>query len=232
MSVPWTTVAAFGVESAGSFMDNDAEMKLWTDFDDVFFLPEEGGEEAADTPPVPIPRYSLIEVEFKKDKVDLLAIHRYLSERCLRIEGKHKDADGYYVPNLRPFDMPVPKNVIAQTKPGALESILDWLGNDAHAVDPAEINARFHGEANMLQADEKAVLAYKSGRDTLIITNKRIFMIDVKGLSGSRIAYRSVPYSSLRAFSVESAGSWDRDTEFQFWIKVRILYLNAFYAFK
>jgi hypothetical protein len=75
----------------------------------------------------------------------------------------------------------------------------------------------------MLQADEKAVLAYKNGRDLFILTNKRIFIIDVKGLSGSRIAYKSVPYSSIRAFSVESAGSWDRDTEFQCWIKVRLV---------
>lgn len=218
MTVPWTTVAAFGVESAGSFMDNDSEVKLWTDFDDVFFLPETAGAE--NDPPIPIPRYSLIEVEFTKDKVDLLAIHRYLSERCLRVEGKHKDADGYFVPNLRPYDMPISQNVVAQTKAGALESLIDWIGDDAHIIDPAEINAKFHGDTHMFQADEKAVLAYKSGRDMFILTNKRIFIIDVKGLSGSRIAYKSVPYSSIRAFSVESAGSWDRDTEFQFWIKV------------
>jgi hypothetical protein len=139
------------------------------------------------------------------------------------VEGKHKDADGYFVPNLRPYDIPVSQNVVAQTNPGVLESLLDWIGNDAHIIDPAEINDKFHGDTHMLQADEKAVLAYKNGRDLFILTNKRIFIIDVKGLSGSRIAYKSVPYSSIRAFSVESAGSWDRDTEFQCWIKVRLV---------
>jgi hypothetical protein len=217
MSIPWTTITAFGVQSAGSFMDKDSEMMLWTDFDDVFYPPKDGD----DPPPPPIPRFSYIKVDFQKDRVDMFAIHRYLSERCLRVEGNHKDADGYYVPNLRPYDMPVLQNTLT-TPPGTLDSLLSWLGDDAHAINPSEIQSKFH-DLQLLQADEKAVLAYKCGRDILTLTNKRIFIIDVKGFSGKRIAYKSVPYSSIRAFSVESAGSWDRDTEFALWIKVRII---------
>jgi len=215
-SLPWTTVTAFGVKSAGSFMDKDSECLIWTDFDDIWYPPTEGEDSP---PPPPIPRRSFIELDFQKDKVDLMAVHRYLSERCLRVEGGHKDADGYYTPNLRPYDMPVSPDIMAPTKPGALDAVLGWLGNDAHALNPAELNAQLHGDTKMLQDDERAVLAYKAGRDTLVFTNKRIFIIDVQGMSGKRIAYKSVPYSSVRSFAVESAGSWDTDSEVKIWGK-------------
>merc|ERR1712190_106919 len=51
------------------------------------------------------------------------------------------------------------------------------------------------------------------GRDMLVFTTKRVLLVDVQGLSGKRVEWKSVPYASLRAFSVESAGSWDRDAE-------------------
>jgi len=213
-SIPWTSITAFQVQSAGSFMDKDSEMMLWTDFDDVFNPPKDNSD---DPPPPPIPRYSYIKIDFQKDRVDLFVIHRYLSERCLRAEGGRKDVDGYYVPNLRPYNMPVSQDIFT-SKPGTLDSLLSWLGNDAHAVNASEVNAQFHS-MQLFQTDEKAVLAYKCGRDTLILTNKRVFIVDLQGFSGKRVAYKSVPYSSIRSFSVESAGSWDLDAEFTLWIK-------------
>eukprot|EP00590_Aulacoseira_subarctica_P012273 CAMPEP_0172418848 /NCGR_PEP_ID=MMETSP1064-20121228/5295_1 /TAXON_ID=202472 /ORGANISM="Aulacoseira subarctica , Strain CCAP 1002/5" /LENGTH=606 /DNA_ID=CAMNT_0013157975 /DNA_START=12 /DNA_END=1829 /DNA_ORIENTATION=+ len=215
-SVPWTTVTAFGVTTAGSFTDKDSEMMIWTHFDDVYYPPKENQESP---PPPPIPRRSFIEIDVQKDKVDLMAIHRYLSERCLRVEGCHKDKDGYYVPNIRPYDMPVSSDITAPTRPGALDLVLGWLGNDAHAIDPIEVHSQLHGDTHMLQHDEKVVLAYKNGRDMLVFTNKRVFIIDTKGHSGKKICFVSVPYTSITAFSVESAGSWDADAEFKLWIK-------------
>jgi hypothetical protein len=76
ISIPWTTVSAFSVRTAGSWVDKDSEMCLWLDFDDVF-NPRRNKED--DPPPPPIPRRSWIEIDFQKDKVDVLMIHRYLS---------------------------------------------------------------------------------------------------------------------------------------------------------
>lgn len=191
-SLPWDTVKAFGVKSAGSFLDKDSELMIWPDFDDAFYPPKVNQDDA---PPPPIPRKTYIEIDFQKDKVDLMAIHRFLSERCLRVEGGQIDDDGYYVPNKRPFDMPVSPDIMAPTNPGALDSVLGWLGDDAHAIDPAELDVQLHGDARILQVDEKVVLAYKAGRDTLALTNKRIFVIDVQGFTGKRIAYVSYPYT-------------------------------------
>mmetsp|Transcript_13514 Transcript_13514/g.31479 ORF Transcript_13514/g.31479 Transcript_13514/m.31479 type:complete len:254 (-) Transcript_13514:187-948(-) len=56
-------------------------------------------------------------------------------------------------------------------------------------------------------------MGFKAGRDSLVLTSKRVLVIDVQGFTGRRIAYESTPYSSIRAFSVESAGTFDRDAE-------------------
>ena len=178
VSIPYTTVTAFGVRSAGSLLDKDSEMLIWTDFDDAYYPPEEDDDQP---PPPPIPRRSFLEIDFQKDRVDLMAVHRYLSERCLRIEGGHVDADCYHIPNLRPFDMPVSPDVMSPTPPGALEKILNFIGQDAVAIDPATLDAQFHGETRLFQPDEKVIFAYKTGRDTLVFSNKRIFIIDVQG---------------------------------------------------
>ena len=214
-SLPYTTLTAFAVETAGS-MDKDSELMLWTDFDDVYYPPKEDEDSP---PPPPIPRRTYLSIDFKKDAVDLFAVHRFMSERCLRVEGKHKDADGFYVPNLRPADMPVSPDILAPTKTGAIDKLMGYLGADAKAVDPAKVNAALHGDTHLLQADEKVVLAYKNGRDTLVFSNKRILLIDVKGMSGKRVAYKSFPYRSVRGFAVESAGSFDSDSELKIWLK-------------
>jgi len=45
---------------------------------------------------------------------------------------------------------------------------------DAEAVDE-----KFH-ESGLLQHDEHIAFAFKSGRDSLYLTNKRLFVIDVQ----------------------------------------------------
>ena len=72
---------------------------------------------------------------------------------------------------------------------------------------------RLQQEASMLIEGEIVAMAYVSGRDRSIFTNRRILMVDVQGWTGKKVQYTSIPYSSIRAFSVETAGSWDRDTE-------------------
>jgi len=103
--------------------------------------------------------------------------------------------------------------------PDALSNFLAWLGDDAHEINPSQLNEQMHGYNAMLQQDESVVLAYKAGRDNFIVTNKRIFLIDAKGFSGKRIRYISIPFPSIRAFAIESAGSWDTDAEVKLWTK-------------
>jgi len=220
-SLPWKSVSSFMVQSAGSFMDKDSEMILYPSFDDVFYPPKEDD----DPPPSPWPRLSEIEIDFQKDKVDLMAVHRYLSERILRYGGDDNNDDGAVEPTqgyndsgafvsaFRPSTVPIPSTTLDVTPPGAMEKMLGAITGNAKEIDPAEVEASLRGDVNMLQADEHVALAYKAGRDTLIFTTKRIISIDAKGFTGKKVAYISIPFHSVRGFEIQSAGSWDLDAE-------------------
>lgn len=216
LSIPWSTVQSFGVRSSGS-LDKDSEFMIWTDFDDITTPTGKDGSsdsdssdsEADDGPLMPIPRNSFLEFDFQKDSVDLTAVHRYLSERCLRTE------DG----GQMPWDVLVSPDLLKPASPNAVSSFISWLGDDASAVDPSELDQRLHTGTPMLQADEHIAMAYRVGRDMVIFTTKRILTMDTQGASGKRVEWVSVPYSSVRAFTVESAGTWDNDVELKIFCK-------------
>lgn len=205
VSVPWTTVTAFSVRSAGSWVDKDSEACFWLDFDDVF-NPMRANQD--DPPPPPIPRRSFLEIDFQKDKVDIVMVHRYLSERLMRVNGHH----------LMPHTSLVPSNLLVPSPPGTVENLVDWIGNNAAAIDSEAADEKLH-ETGILQDDEHVAFAFKSGRDSLYLTNKRLFVIDVQGMTGKRKEYMSVPMDVIRSWSVESAGSFDRDMELRVWFK-------------
>ena len=50
-----------------------------------------------------------------------------------------------------------------------------------------------------------------------VFTNKRIFAINVQGITGKKKDYTSLPYSKIQAFSVETAGIFDLDSELEIW---------------
>ena len=63
------------------------------------------------------------------------------------------------------------------------------------------------GEVSGLLVDgEKIVSAFKTMRDQLVFTNKRIVSIDVQGLTGKRKSFASLPYSKIQFFSVQTQG--------------------------
>jgi len=62
---------------------------------------------------------------------------------------------------------------------------------------------------------EVVVGAYKSIRDGVVFTNKRIIAINVKGLTGKKQDYTSMPYSKISTFSLETAGFFDLDSELE-----------------
>ncbi len=65
---------------------------------------------------------------------------------------------------------------------------------------------------------EEVQAAFILIRDTFIFTDKRLILIDVQGTSGKKVEYLSVPYKSIKYFSVETAGTFDRDAELKIWV--------------
>lgn len=67
---------------------------------------------------------------------------------------------------------------------------------------------------------EKEVIdkAYKLVRDMFIFTNRRLILVDVQGVTGKKVECRSIPYSKITSFSVETAGHLDLDAELKIWV--------------
>lgn len=62
-------------------------------------------------------------------------------------------------------------------------------------------------EVNGLLVEGETVLsAFKTIRDQLLFTNKRIISIDVQGITGKRKSFSSLPYSKIQFFSIQTVG--------------------------
>mgnify|MGYP000217211050 FL=1 len=68
-------------------------------------------------------------------------------------------------------------------------------------------NDEVRGEVDgLLIADEKVEFAFKTIRDQLVFTNKRIISIDVQGITGKRKSFATMPYSKIQSFSIQTPG--------------------------
>ena len=65
---------------------------------------------------------------------------------------------------------------------------------------------------------ECVIGAYKSVRDGVVFTNKRIITINIQGLTGKKQDYTSIPYNKISTYSLETAGFFDLDSELEIYI--------------
>lgn len=67
---------------------------------------------------------------------------------------------------------------------------------------------------------EQIIASFKTMRDGVVFTNKRLITINVQGLTGAKKDYSSLPYSKIQAFSVETPGMMEwgtADSELELW---------------
>lgn len=69
----------------------------------------------------------------------------------------------------------------------------------------------------LLVPEEQLMYAFRGMRDGIVLTNQRVFAINVQGLSGKKKDFTSLPYSKIQAFSMETAGMADLDSELELW---------------
>lgn len=88
---------------------------------------------------------------------------------------------------------------------------------NASYVKLAKIDPHKVGETvrPLLIQGEKIVSAYKAIRDFVIFTNMRIISVNVQGMTGKKKDFTSMPYSKVTAFSVETSGVFDLDSELE-----------------
>ena len=93
--------------------------------------------------------------------------------------------------------------------------LLDGLLGNASEIDPAQVQQEF---AQILAPNERVERAYVLIRDYFVFTDKRLVFVDKQGLTGSKVAYHSIPYRSITHFAIETAGAFDLDAELKIWI--------------
>jgi hypothetical protein len=74
----------------------------------------------------------------------------------------------------------------------------------------------------LLIQNEQIELGFKLIRDTFIFTNKRLILVDVQGITGSKVEYKSILYKSITRFSIETAGTFDLDAELKIWVSSEV----------
>lgn len=88
------------------------------------------------------------------------------------------------------------------------------LGNAG--VLPADTLEADYGR--LLVEGERIEIGFVVLRDTFVFTNRRLILVDVQGLTGSKIACQSIPYGRITRFSIETAGTFDLDAELRIWV--------------
>ena len=69
----------------------------------------------------------------------------------------------------------------------------------------------------MLVDGETVFASFRTVRDRVVFTNKRVIAVNVQGITGKKKDYTSLAYSKIQAFSVETAAVFDLDTEMTLW---------------
>ncbi len=69
-----------------------------------------------------------------------------------------------------------------------------------------------------LLPEESVFGSYKGMRDRLVITDKRIIVIDIQGITGKKKEFMFIPYSKIVSYAVESAGTFDVNSELKIWL--------------
>lgn len=88
------------------------------------------------------------------------------------------------------------------------------LGN-AGTVSQEELLEKYN---QLLTEGEEIDMGFKLIRDTFIFTNKRLVLINVQGITGSKTEYKSIAYKSISRFSIETAGTFDLEAELKIWV--------------
>ena len=84
-------------------------------------------------------------------------------------------------------------------------------------LSPWDLGGAESEMGEILVSGETVLLAFKGMRDSVTFTNRRLIALNVQGLTGKKRDYSSLPYSRIQAFSVETAGRFDLDSELELW---------------
>src|SRR3954452_12826052 len=96
--------------------------------------------------------------------------------------------------------------------------MIDFQKSMVFKLNPVDSSQMLSAIHKFLIEGERVLQVFKTIRDQLVFTNKRIIAANVQGLTGKKVDYTSIPYSKIQTFSVETSGVLDRDCELEIYI--------------
>ena len=142
-----------------------------------------------------------VSMDFRQGKTDLMQIQKLLTGFCVGLPSDSKIVFG-------------PKNYGTHERNAVgMNSIAAGFLDNSIEISADEINDRFHNDIPMMLEEEKVLRAFRQARDMYVYTNRRVFIVDTKGMTGQRVKYKSIPFKHIHGFDFETAGHMDRDAE-------------------
>ena len=84
--------------------------------------------------------------------------------------------------------------------------MINFNKNTAWNLTLINLNSIHNEVAGLMVNGERPLMAFKTIRDQLVFTNKRIISIDVQGITGKRRSFTSLPYSKVQFFAIQTPG--------------------------
>ena len=112
--------------------------------------------------------------------------------------------------------MPAKNNTWATEKSG--DYMIDFQKSVLFKLEPIAKEQMLEPVHKFLIEGETVLSVFKTVRDQLVFTNKRIIAANAQGLLGAKVDYTSIPYSKIQTFSIETSGALDRDCELEIYI--------------
>ena len=104
------------------------------------------------------------------------------------------------------------KNAVdtAQNVAGKVQAVSDKFSSRGTMIENDEAEKVLE---KILLENEEVKRSYKGLRDLRVFTDKRVIKVDIQGVTGKKKEYLSIPYGAISRFSIETAGSFDTDSE-------------------
>ena len=84
----------------------------------------------------------------------------------------------------------------------------------------------------MLLEGEQVMSAFRTVREQVVFTDRRIIAVNVQGITGKKVDFTSLPYRRIQVFSVETSGVFDLDCELELYVssvgRVRFEFVGGF----
>jgi len=146
---------------------------------------------------------SKVSLDFRKGKTNIIAIQKFLAS----IVFQNHDDLVQYTANSQGNDAMLTGGITT------MGGLLDLLLDNTVELDAAMVDHQLHNDPSILMSNEHAVKVWRENRDLWVYTTKRLLLVDVKGFSGKKVKYKSIPYEWMTGFAVETAGHLDCDAE-------------------